>query len=311
MDIWAQQRTLRFEAFTRGVGLHTGCNVSVRLKPAKAGTGILFRRVDLPGRPMIQGRHDRVVDTSLATVIGEGDVRISTVEHLLAALMGEGIDNVVIDVDGPEIPVLDGSAAPFCRLVREAGIRDLGIPRRVYRLTSEIMVSQGDAFIRVRPSERMRIRYVIDFPHPLVGHQSYSWEARSEEFEAEIAGARTFGFLRDVKKLQNMGYALGGSLNNALVFDDTGLINGDGFRYRDECVRHKILDFIGDMALLPHGIVGEFEAYKAGHSLHNRLLHAIMNHRAARTRLVPVTLPMPIVLPSPFRSYAKSSSPEI
>lgn len=303
MHCWAHQRTLERAVRISGMGLHTGATVTVDMKPAAKDTGIWFRRVDLPGEPTVPAHYEHVVDTSLATVIGNGAARVATIEHLMAALSMAGIDNLIVDVDGPEVPVLDGSAAPYFQRIEEAGVRDQRVSRRALKIASSCMVTDGDAYIRVSPGDSVTISYTIDFPHPMVGRQRYHWEMDPKRFSGQIAGARTFGFLKDVKMLQDRGLALGGSLRNALVFDDNALINMDGFRYQNECVRHKILDFIGDMALLPHPVIGHFEAYKAGHKLHNRLLHQIMQRPTSDHCLVPVSVRFPALPGGPFGGY--------
>lgn len=290
MFFQTNQCTLRREVALSGVGLHSGANVSLLIKPAPAATGISFRRVDLIGKPVIPARFDCVVDTSLATVVGLGSARVMTIEHLMAALSMVGVDNALIEVNGPEIPVFDGSAAPFCNALIEAGLKRQRTPRHVLPITSEVIVREGDSFIRACPAACTNILYTIDFPHPLVGSQSMNFQLDSHAFRRDIAGARTFGFLSDVKRLQERGLALGGSLANALVFDDSELLNRDGFRYTNECVRHKILDFLGDMSLMPHTLIGRFEAYKAGHALHNRLLRKIAGTLQAGAYAMPATL---------------------
>lgn len=255
-----------------GVGLHSGAGVSMKLRPAPPNFGVRFKRVDLRDRPVIAAHHNQVVDTFLATTLGYDGVVVSTVEHLMAALFGSGVDNVLVELDGPEVPILDGSAAPFIEVLREAGLREQDALRKCMVVGRSLQVRDGDAFIKVTPCRDFRVRYAIDFPHPLVGKQEYSWSLNEGTFALDIAGARTFGFLKDVQKLQSLGLAQGGSLANAIVFDDSGLLNKDGFRYGNECVRHKVLDFIGDLALAGVTLQGSFEVRKAGHALHNAFL---------------------------------------
>lgn len=266
------QHTIRAEAEFGGTGLHSGARVNVRLRPAPPHHGIVFYRVDLPGHPAIAARYDNVVDTSLATVLGADGVRVGTVEHFMAAVRVAGIDNLRVEIDGPEMPVMDGSAVPFLEVLGRAGLERQDAYRTCLRVESAFTVTQGDAYVKVRPAHVLQIDYTIDFPHPLVGRQSYSWSLDVGSFRRELASARTFGFLREVEYLQSKGLALGGSLDNAVVFDDHGVVNHEGLRFPDECVRHKVLDFLGDMALCPFPIFGRFEAYKAGHALHNRVL---------------------------------------
>jgi UDP-3-O-[3-hydroxymyristoyl] N-acetylglucosamine deacetylase len=286
------QNTLAEETLFQGVGLHSGAKISVRLKPARPDSGILFRRVDLPGHPVIAARYHHVVDTRLATTIGSEGVQVSTIEHLMAAFWGAGVDNALVELDGSEVPILDGSAAPYLKVLGRAGISAQAVPRRVLRVERTVLVRDGDAYIKVTPAHRFSVSYRIDFPHPLVGMQEFFYEYSQASFHREIAHARTFGFLKDVEKLQSMGLARGGSLDNALVFDDYTVLNQDGFRYSNECVRHKVLDLLGDLSLAGMPLIGSFEVHKAGHSLHNRLLREIFNRpgsygifRAAATQV--------------------------
>lgn len=290
MFLGTHQCTLRREICIRGIGLHSGATVSVVIKPAPAAAGISFRRIDLLDKPVIPARFDHVVDTSLATVVGVGSARVATIEHLMAALSAAGVDNAQIDVDGPEIPALDGSAAPFLAAIRQAGLQPLPARRNVLQIADEVTVREGDSFIRVAPCHQTSILYTIDFPHPMVGSQSLSFSPDSQAFHQDIASARTFGFLSDVKRLQDNGLALGGTLKNALVFDETGILNADGLRFSDECVRHKILDLVGDLSLISCSLVGRFEAYKAGHALHNRLLHKIAQMERPDFFLMPASM---------------------
>lgn len=271
-----KQHTLQREVWCGGVGLHSGANVSVRLKPAPPDFGIRFCRADLFSKPTIIAHYHQVVDTFQATSIGSHGVVVSTIEHLMAALFGSGVDNVMVEVDGPEVPILDGSAAPYLKVLQKAGIEEQSAPRKCLAVARPMMVSEGEAYIRAVPSSRFRVRYLIEYPHPMVGKQELSWAFSETSFEREIAKARTFGFLKDVQKLQTMGKAQGGSLANAVVLDDTGLLNRGGFRFADECVRHKILDFLGDLALMGMPVLGYFEVHKAGHSLHSRFLKQLM-----------------------------------
>ena len=275
-DIRVTQQTIKREVSCIGVGLHTGKRVFMRLRPAPAGSGIRFSRMDLPGCPVVAARFDQVVQTDFATTLGLNGVTISTTEHLLAAFLGIGIDNAVVELDAREVPIFDGSAAPYLKLIREAGIEQQPLPRHFLKVSRPLEVRDGDAFIKVWPSEQLQITYTIDYPHPMLGRQTSRWRFNRGSFEAEIAGARTFGFLKDLDQLQAMGLARGGSLANAMVFDEDRLLNHDGFRFGDECVRHKILDFMGDLALVGRPVLASFEAYKAGHTLHNRLVRQLL-----------------------------------
>jgi UDP-3-O-[3-hydroxymyristoyl] N-acetylglucosamine deacetylase len=253
------------------------------LKPAPANFGVRFRRMDMHGRPTIIAHYHHVVDTLLATSIGFDGVVVSTVEHLMAALSGSGVDNLLVELDGPEVPIFDGSAARYVEVIEEAGLQEQEAYRQYLKVAKPLVVREGDAYIKASPSDRFQVRYAIDFPHPLVGKQELAWPFDSLTFGREIARARTFGFLRDVQKLQSMGLARGGSLANAIVFDDYGLLNHGGFRYSDECVRHKILDLVGDFSLAGVPLIGSFEAHKAGHALHNRFLKQLVAKAASYT----------------------------
>jgi UDP-3-O-[3-hydroxymyristoyl] N-acetylglucosamine deacetylase len=260
----------------------------MRLKPAPADFGMRFSRVDLPGSPLVAARYDRVVQTELATTLDSNGVRVSTTEHLLAALLCSGVDNVLVELDGPEVPIFDGSAVGYLSLLKKAGLMEQGSPRRVLKVIQSVTVRHGDSFVKVRPADRLEICYTIDFSHPLVGRQTSRWSYDPTSFARDIAGARTFGFLRDLNRLHNSGRALGGSLANAMVFDDSNLLNRDGFRLPDECARHKVLDLIGDIALAGWPILGQFEAYKAGHALHNRLLRKLLADPECYEMITPI-----------------------
>ena len=270
------QKTLKHEICCQGTGLHTGTNVRMCLKPAPPDFGIRFRRLDLAERPMIAARHEEVVQTARATTLGKNGTAIHTVEHLMAAFMGKGVDNALVELDGPEVPIFDGSAAPYLALLDEAQLKEQKLPRKYIKVTRSFMIEQGGSFVKVHPADHLQITYTIDFAHPLVGLQTSRWTFDGSSFAREIAGARTFGFLKDLEGLQDEGFARGGSLANAIVFDDDGVLNQEGFRYADECVRHKILDLLGDIALAGLPIVGHFEAFKAGHTLHHQFLRMLL-----------------------------------
>jgi UDP-3-O-[3-hydroxymyristoyl] N-acetylglucosamine deacetylase len=272
-----KQHTIGQEVWCGGVGLHSGLKVSLRLKPAAADSGIRFRRMDVCNFPTISAHYNHVVNTFQATTIGFDGVVVSTIEHLMAALYGSGIDNALVELDGPEVPIFDGSADPYLKLIRKAGSREQESPRNYLVVQRPVILRDGDSFIKATPSERLSVRYVIDYPHPMIGKQELSWSLDNGNFGRDIAKARTFGFLKDVRKLQTMGLIRGGSLSNAVVFGEHNLLNVDGFRFSDECVRHKILDFLGDLALTGMHVLGSFEVRKAGHGLHSQFLHQIMN----------------------------------
>lgn len=270
------QRTLEQPVSTQGVGLHSGAQVTLTLRPAPADHGIVFHRVDLPGSPGIPATAASVVDGTLATNLGNGEALVGTVEHLLAALSGLGIDNVRVEVDGPEVPILDGSAGPFLYLVRSAGIRILEEPKAFVVIKRPVVLREGDREASLFPCDRLRIDCAIDFQHPLVSDQSLSIEFSSNAFSRELAGARTFGFLKDVERLKSVGLARGGSLENAIVVDEFSILNPEGLRYPDEFVRHKTLDALGDLALLGHPVIGHLRIRKSGHALHHRLVRRVL-----------------------------------
>ena len=274
------QKTLARSLSFTGVGLHRGIPVTVTLHPAAANQGLRFVRTDLPGRPQIKAHFTRVVSTTRATTLGEGGATLATVEHLLAALVGLGVDNALIQVEGPELPIMDGSAAPFARLLAEAGFRSLPWPRAYFLIQHPVELRQGDQFMRVTPGEP-RITYTIDFSHPLIQRQRFTVPLKSESFASEIAPARTFGFLKEVQYLQTKGLALGGSLDNAVVLDDCGVLNPEGLRFPEECVRHKILDVVGDLALLGLPLLGRLEVGRGSHALHHSFFQLLISQETA------------------------------
>jgi UDP-3-O-[3-hydroxymyristoyl] N-acetylglucosamine deacetylase len=277
------RRTLRREVACTGIGLHSGRPVRLRLRPAPAEHGIRFVRTDvgveIPANLAHIGAQDH------ATTLQHDGVSIGTVEHLLASLCGLGVDDVVVEVDGPEVPVLDGSAAPFVILLHEAGLRPLAVPRLHLRVLQPVEVVHGSKVARLVPAEHFEIRYAIGFDHPLLRHQAFSVRLSPRAFTEQLAPARTFGFLREVEMLRKNGLALGGSLENAVVIGETGVLNNK-LRFEDEFVRHKILDAVGDLALLGHPLLGRLEATKAGHALHAAVAKKLLATREAWT-LVP------------------------
>jgi UDP-3-O-[3-hydroxymyristoyl] N-acetylglucosamine deacetylase len=280
-DASFHQRTLEQAVATRGVGLHTGAQVTLTLRPAPADHGIVFHRVDLPGSPGIPATVANVVDTALATTLGKGEARIGTVEHLLAALSGLGIDNLRVEVDGPEVPILDGSSGPFLYLVRSAGIRILEEPKSFVVIKRPVVLRDGDREASLSPANRLHIDCAIDFHHPLVPGQALSIDFSSNSFSRELARARTFGFLKDVERLKTAGLARGGSLENAIVVDEFSILNPEGLRYPDEFVRHKTLDALGDLALFGHPVIGHLRVTKSGHALHHRLVSRVLADASA------------------------------
>ncbi len=270
------QRTLKGAVTCQGVGLHSGARVEMTLRPAPADSGIVFVRTDLHPAMEIPAASRNVVDTSFATNLGKGDVRVGTVEHLLAALAGLGIDNVRVELTGPEVPIMDGSAAPFVYLCRTAGIELQRRLKRFLVVRKTVAVDDGDKHAEIGPAPRFGITCTIDFDHPLISDQKLSLQMNDRVFHREICRARTFGFLADVERMKSKGLALGGSLENAIVVDDFNILNPEGLRYADEFVRHKILDVMGDLALCGMPVIGHFTSMKSGHALNQRLLRRLL-----------------------------------
>jgi UDP-3-O-[3-hydroxymyristoyl] N-acetylglucosamine deacetylase len=248
------------------------------IKPSEVDEGVIFIRKDLPGDIRIKADFENVRDTILATTIGLNGATVSTVEHLLSALCGMGVDNAIVEVDAPEIPIMDGSALPFVNLLKDVGTKIQGKCKKILVIIKSVAVSEGDGTAMLLPSPEFKITYKIDFEHPLIGKQSYHMTFSDVVYEKDICAARTFGFLKDVEYLQAKGLALGGSLRNAVVLDDKKVINKEGLRCSDEFVKHKILDAIGDLSLLGMPIIGHFVAHKSGHKLNNMLLKELMAH---------------------------------
>lgn len=278
-----KQRTLKTIIRSTGVGLHTGEKVYLTLRPAAPNTGIIFRRTDLPQPIDIPATPENVGETHLSTTLISDGVRISTVEHLLSALAGLGIDNAYVDVSAPEIPIMDGSAAPFVFLIQSAGIQEQNAAKKFIRIKRPVMVQDGDKWARFEPFEGFKVAFTIDFDHPVFKNRSqYAMiDFSTTSFVKEISRARTFGFMRDFEYLREQNLVLGGSLDNAIVVDDYRILNEDGLRYDDEFVRHKILDAIGDLYLLGHSLIGMFRGYKSGHALNNQLLRTLMHDQTA------------------------------
>jgi UDP-3-O-[3-hydroxymyristoyl] N-acetylglucosamine deacetylase len=258
------------------VGLHSGAPVNLSLLPAPVNHGIVFVRTDASRPVAIPALTEYVVDTSLATTLGKDGVKVSTIEHLMAALAGMGLDNVRVELDGPEVPIMDGSAAPFAALIAEAGMREQEEPRRLLVMKKTVSVTDGDKEASLSPASRFRISCSIDFKHPLITEQAFDLEFSDRCFHREISRARTFGFLRDVEMLKKMGLARGGSLDNAIVVDEFSILNPDGLRFPDEFVRHKILDAVGDISLFGRPVVGHLKAFKTGHALNQKLVKAVL-----------------------------------
>jgi UDP-3-O-[3-hydroxymyristoyl] N-acetylglucosamine deacetylase len=278
-----RQRTLKNVIRATGVGLHTGEKVFLTLRPAAPDAGIVFRRVDLPQPVDIPARAENVGDTRLSTTLEKDGARISTVEHLLSAFAGLGIDNAYVDVSAAEVPIMDGSAGPFVFLIQSAGVEEQNAAKRFIRIRERVEVRDGDKVARFEPFDGFKVSFGIDFDHPLMHDDSRrsTIDFSSTSFVKEVSRARTFGFLRDIEMLRENGLALGGSLDNAIVVDDFRVLNEDGLRYEDEFVKHKILDAIGDLYLLGHSLIGAFDGYKSGHALNNHLLKTLIATPAA------------------------------
>lgn len=274
-----KQRTLKNMIRATGVGVHTGEKVYLTLRPAPPNTGIVFCRTDLDPVVEIPARAEFIGDTSLSTCLVKGNVRIATVEHLLSALAGIGIDNLYIDVTAPELPIMDGSAGPFVFLIQSAGIKEQRAPKRFIRIKRMIEVTHGDKVARIEPYNGFKVTFGIDFEHPMfdIANQRATLDFSSTSYVKEVSRARTFGFLSDYEYIRKNNLALGASLDNAIVLDEYKILNEDGLRYSDEFVKHKILDVIGDLYLLGHGVIGAFTGYKSGHTLNSQLLAKLLS----------------------------------
>lgn len=273
-----RQRTLKNVIRATGVGLHTGKKIFLTLRPAPANSGISFRRVDLDPAIEIPANPEYVGDTSLSTTLVKDNVRISTVEHLLSALAGFGIDNAYIDLSADEVPIMDGSAGPFVFLIQSAGVEEQNAAKKFLRVKKQVRVEQDGKWAMFEPFDGFKVGFTIEFDHPVFndGNCQAEIDFSTTSFVKEVSRARTFGFMRDVELLRENNLALGGSLDNAVVVDDYRILNEDGLRYEDECVKHKILDAIGDLYLLGHSLIGSFKGYKSGHALNNALLRELM-----------------------------------
>ncbi|MCU0597659.1 MAG: UDP-3-O-acyl-N-acetylglucosamine deacetylase [Desulfobacterales bacterium] len=281
MTMAYNQRTLAEPVHFKGVGVHSGKEVNLTLKPAPPNSGINFRRVDLPAKPQIKAHFNRVVDTSLATVIGENGCIVSTIEHLMACLAGLSIDNVVAELDDYEMPIMDGSATLFTHSIRKSGIVEQNAPRIYFAVNSPIKLEKNGKSVCLHPADRMRISCTIEFDHPVIKTQTFSIDLTEDSFEREICRARTFGFLHELELMKFYGLAKGGSLDNAVVLDQNGIVNQNGLRYADEFVRHKILDCIGDFSLLGLPILGHVELFKSGHHFNHEFLKEFFNQKSS------------------------------
>jgi len=273
-----RQRTLKRAVGATGVGLHTGKKVAMTLRPAQPDTGIVFRRTDLPQPVDIRAEARAVTDTRLCSALEGQGAKVATVEHLMSALAGLGIDNLYVDLAGPEVPIMDGSASPFVYLLQSAGIEEQRAPKRFFRIRRPVEVRDGDKWARFEPYDGFRVSFSIIFDHPVFeqSSQSLTIDFAETPYTKEVARARTFGFVQDVEALRDAGLALGGSLDNAIVLDEYRVLNTDGLRYADEFVKHKVLDAIGDLYLIGHPVIGAFSAHKSGHALNNQLLRATL-----------------------------------
>lgn len=271
------QHTLKNIVELSGIGLHSGKTVSLRLRPAAADHGIVFKRIDMEeGKNLVPAKHDRVVDTRLCTLIAnEYGARIGTIEHLMAALRGLGIDNVLVELDAPEVPVMDGSSKPFIDAIDAVGLAAQSAPRRAIKILKEIVVRDGDKMVRLSPSNVPVFAGRIEFAHADIGTQNYTLKLVNGNFRHDVSDCRTFGFYREVEMLRAAGLAQGGSLENAIVLDENGVMNPEGLRCSDEFIRHKILDAVGDLYLAGGPIIGAYEGFKGGHALNNAILHAM------------------------------------
>lgn len=280
-----KQRTLKQATKVTGIGLHSGKKVTLTLRPAPANTGIIYARTDLEPVVYFPASADSIRDTTLCTcMINDDGVRISTVEHLNAAMSALGLDNVIVEVNAPEIPIMDGSSSPFIYLLLDAGIEEQNSPKKFIRIKEAVRVEEGDKWAEFKPySQGLKLDFTIDFSHPMITKnvRNYKMNFSAENFIQQLSRARTFTFMKDVEYLQSIGLALGGSLDNAIVLDDFRILNEEGLRFKDELVKHKMLDAIGDLFMCGYNILGDFSAYKSGHGLNNKLLRAVLANENA------------------------------
>ena len=278
-----KQRTLKNSIRATGVGLHTGEKVTLTLRPAAPNTGVVFHRSDLDPAVSIMAAAENVGDTRLSTTLVRDGVRVSTVEHLLSAVAGLGIDNLHVDVSAPEVPIMDGSAGPFVFLLQSAGLKEQNAPKKFIRIKRTVEIHDDDKWVRFDPYEGFKVGFCIDFEHPMFtsGSQRAELDFSSTSFVREVSRARTFGFMRDIEALRANQLALGGSLDNAIVLDDFKILNEDGLRYENELVKHKILDVVGDLYLLGHSLIGAFTGHKSGHALNNQLIRQLKQDQEA------------------------------
>ena len=302
-----KQRTLKNSIRATGVGLHTGKKVLMVLRPAPANSGIVFRRTDLEGAPDIPARAENVGETTLGTTLVMDHAKVSTIEHLMSALAGLGIDNVVVELSAGEVPIMDGSAGPFVFLLQSAGIEEQHAAKKFVRIRKSVKVEDGGKWARFDPYDGFKVNFEIEFDHPVFKRRSQvaSMDFSTTTFLREVSRARTFGFMRDLEFMRSHNLALGGNLENAIVLDDYRILNEDGLRYEDEFVKHKILDAIGDLYLLGHSLIGEYSGYKSGHGLNNRVLRALLDDRTAWEE---VTFDRPEAAPISYMTAAAATA---
>ena len=302
-----KQRTLNSTVRTTGVGLHTGVRVDLVLRPAAPDTGVVFHRSDMKGSPPIPADALHVGDTRLSSTLNQDGASVSTVEHIMSALAGLGIDNLHVDVAGPEIPIMDGSAGPFVFLLQSAGIVEQAAPKRYLRIIETVEVRHGDKWARFDPFNGFKLDFTIDFPHPVFGSENRHVEIDFAEhsYIKEVSRARTFGFMQDVEAMRAAGLGLGGSLQNAIVLDEYRVLNVEGLRYDNEFVRHKVLDAIGDLYLLGHPLIGQYTAYKSGHALNNALARALLSRRDA---FALISFAEPAEVPQAFHDWEPAAA---
>ena len=302
-----KQRTIKAAIKTTGVGLHTGARVELVIRPAPADTGIVFNRSDLPQSVALPAHAANVGDTRMSSTLKVGGTSVSTVEHLMSALAGVGIDNVFVDVAGPEIPIMDGSAGPFVFLLQSAGIVEQAASKRYIRVLAAVEVKEGDKWARFEPFAGFKLDFTIDFPHPMFGSENRNVviDFAEHSYVKEVARARTFGFMQEVEAMRAAGLGLGGSLQNAIVLDEYRVLNSEGLRYDNEFVKHKVLDAIGDLYLLGHPLIGQYTAFKSGHGLNNAVARALL---ARPDAFEVVTFVEPADVPSTFQDWQLSSA---
>lgn len=279
MRLYTQQRTLAKSVSKEGVGVHSGISVRLTLKPAPANHGIKFIRTDLPDSPAINALFNSVVDTSLATVIGKDGAIVSTIEHLMASFVGFSIDNAIVELNGYEMPIMDGSAKVFSSMILEAGIVDLNVPRAFFVITSPLEIEEDGKYVKASPHSTFKLDCAIDFAHPLIGRQTFDFDLSEESFIKEICGARTFGFFQDIEHLKRFGLAKGATLETGIAIDKTEIMNDGGLRFENEFVRHKLLDCLGDFALIGMPIIGHMETFKSGHAFNHAFLEELFSRK--------------------------------